>query len=541
VVLAVFSLAAVWFDPAGPARFAATTYSLHLGYLAYSLVLGLFTWQRAVGARLAAVTHLGDIAIFSVFQYLTLGPSSPFFVYFIFSLFCGAIRWGWRGTLSTAGAVLVAYLLMSVSMSRTLGPTEFELNRTIIRTIYLLVSTGLLVYLGRHEERLRLEMQRLARWPAAAGADRDAIVGQVLQHAARILGAQRAVAVWEEGEEPTVHVAAWPSSGSVITRHAPADLSPLVVPELDRATFLVTGDVDAEAPLATSDGRGDTSTWSAAALHPWLLRALAGTGLSSAVFRTGRVAGRAFFGGLNAAEPEVVWLTEVVAREIGASLDAMVSTQQLREIAAREERITLARDLHDGVLQALTGVRLEIRATASALGAASAGARDRLFAIERALAMEQRELRLFIGGLQPAPSRVDDEATLAGRLDAMRQRLTLQWKAPVTIRLVPEATHLPPGIEHAVQLMVHEAVVNALKHAQPSRVSVMLESDPREVRIVVNDDGCGFPFRGRYDHDALMTSETSPKSLLDRVAALGGRMSIESTDAGSRVEMRLSL
>jgi hypothetical protein len=80
-VLAVFSLAAVWFDPAEPARFAATTYSLHLGYLAYSLVLGLFTWQRAVGARLAAVTHLGDIAIFSVFQYLTLGPSSPFFVY----------------------------------------------------------------------------------------------------------------------------------------------------------------------------------------------------------------------------------------------------------------------------------------------------------------------------------------------------------------------------------------------------------------------------------------------------------------------------
>jgi hypothetical protein len=89
VVLAVFSLAAVWFDPAEPARFAATTYSLHLSYLAYSLLLGLFTWQRAVGARLAAATHVADIAIFSVFQYLTLGPSSPFFVYFIFSLFFG--------------------------------------------------------------------------------------------------------------------------------------------------------------------------------------------------------------------------------------------------------------------------------------------------------------------------------------------------------------------------------------------------------------------------------------------------------------------
>ena len=60
----------------------------------------------------------------------------------------------------------------------------------------------------------------------------------------------------------------------------------------------------------------------------------------------------------------------------------------------------MARDLHDGVLQSLTGIRLEMRAVAAALDE-TPSTRDRLFAIERALAIEQRELRFFIGGLGP--------------------------------------------------------------------------------------------------------------------------------------------
>jgi signal transduction histidine kinase len=318
-------------------------------------------------------------------------------------------------------------------------------------------------------------------------------------------------------------------------------LYPLVRQELEQATLLMTGPVGADGTMLGSDGKGGLTTWSASALHPWLLGALRGMGLSSAIFKTERVAGRVFFCDLGAAEPEVVWLTEVVAREIGASLDAVHTTEHLREIAAGEERINLARDLHDGVLQSLTGIRLEIRAMASSLDAAAAGARDRLFAIERALAIEQRELRLFIVGLQPSPMPASDEATLAGRLNAVGERLTLQWKAPVTIRIAPGATGLPERIDQAVPLMVHEAVVNALKHAQPSRVAVTLEGGPGELRIVVSDDGRGFPFRGRYDHETLITTDAGPRSLMDRVTALGGRMSIESTDAGSRVEMRLSL
>jgi two-component system sensor histidine kinase UhpB len=103
----------------------------------------------------------------------------------------------------------------------------------------------------------------------------------------------------------------------------------------------------------------------------------------------------------------------------------------------------------------------------------------------------------------------------------MRERIALEWKMPVNI-IRCAAERLPAGIERAVPLMLHEAIVNALKHGQPSQVAVAVYATRDEVRIIVTDNGHGFPFRGRLNHRALAESRVGPKSLLDRVAALGG-------------------
>jgi signal transduction histidine kinase len=254
------------------------------------------------------------------------------------------------------------------------------------------------------------------------------------------------------------------------------------------------------------------------------------------------VAGRIFFTGVGTSTAESLALAEVVAREIGASLDQLHVTRQLQEIAASEERIRVARDLHDGVLQSLTGIRLEIRSVAVTLEDGSAAARDHLFGIERALAIEQRALRTFIGDLSPGRRATSAEAghdELGARLEALRQRVAAEWKVPVTIRVIHDSGSLPERILDAVPPMVHEAIVNALKHSHPSRVTVTLEGEPGGLRVVVSDDGHGFPFRGHYDHAALARSNAAPRSLLERLTSLGGELSIDSTDAGSRVEMRV--
>jgi len=108
--------------------------------------------------------------------------------------------------------------------------------------------------------------------------------------------------------------------------------------------------------------------------------------------------------------------------------------------------------------------------------------------------------------------------------------------------VAPQNMALPTATEQAVRLMVREAVVNALKHAQPSRVSVDVESDGRDtVRIVVGNDGRGFPFRGRLDHAELVATNAGPSSLRDRVSSLAGTLAIESTPTGSRVEISVPI
>jgi signal transduction histidine kinase len=290
--------------------------------------------------------------------------------------------------------------------------------------------------------------------------------------------------------------------------------------------------------MMVSYARGKQETWTGVPVNAQLLDRVYGNGLASAPLKVGSVTGRVFFTDLGSSATEGLPLTDLVAREIGSSLDQLHITKQLQEVAAAEERIRLARDLHDGVLQSLTGVRLEIRAVAGLEGVANA-IRDRLVAIERALAGEQRELRFFIADLEP-DGRGRNDSPLAHRLQALLKRIALEWKTPVTIRVADEISPVSQQIEQAVPLMVHEAVVNALKHGHPSRVTVSVEGTSGELRVIVTDDGRGFPFRGRYNHAALVEGHTGPKSLVERVTALGGEMSIESSEAGARVEFKLS-
>lgn len=89
------------------------------------------------------------------------------------------------------------------------------------------------------------------------------------------------------------------------------------------------------------------------------------------------------------------------------------------------------------------------------------------------------------------------DSTLADRLQALRERVALEWKVPVTIRITPVPFALSAALHQAVPLMAHEAIVNAVKHAHPTRIAVDVQIDDGVLRMIVSDDGSGFAFRGR--------------------------------------------
>lgn len=539
IVLASVSLFGVWWDPAEPARNAELTYSLYSFYVVYALAVGLLVWRATGSGVLPKVLHAVDVILASVFQYLTLGPSSPFFIYFTFVLFAAALRWGWQATVLTAVVLLSAIAGMAVRLHDTTGFLGIAPNRLVIRVGYLLVVTLLLVYLGQHEERLREEIQHLSRWPKPVGDDWGNSVQAMLRHASGIMAADRALVVWSAEDEPWLYLASWPSP-SRIERHEPSFLEAFEPREIGDASFMLDGDVRRPGPQQVF-AAPYPRVWRGQAIPEVLAPYLAGTGLASSPIRSSHVGGRVFFSGLTVT-PESLPLVEVVGREVGLLLDQLYEHEQSRRLAVAEDRVRLARDLHDGLLQSLTAVRLELRTLAGRGNVQDDGHREtRLGAIEQALGIEQRELRSFIDELRVTGTSSRSGGSLHQRLNELRQRMTLEWHTPIDIRVTPAGLSVPPVVDREVPFMVHEAIVNALKHGQPTRVVVELSAKEGALHIAVEDDGGGFPFQGRFDSSALEGIKGGPRSLLERVKLLGGDVLVDSSSAGSRVDLLLPL
>ncbi len=380
-------------------------------------------------------------------------------------------------------------------------------------------------------------LRKVSGWPLVVDTSVAAGIRKVLAHAASVVGAECAVAVWETEEEPWIFIAASSGSPEQMVRHAPDRLTPAVHPDLESATLLSREGCGADTDVTISRD-GTIARWHGTPVHEDIARHLGGRGFASASFKVEHHSGRTFFSGLSSATDDDIPLVEVVSREVGNSLEQLYGHDRLQQLAIREDRIRVARDLHDGVLQSLTGARFQLQFLADD---APASVRDRLLAIERAIAIEQRELRLFIDALKPALPR-QAAGPVANGLEAERARLAAEWKTPISLRVEPANMALPPATDQAVRLMVREAVVNALKHAQPSRIAVEVESsDSSSVRIVVSNDGRGFPFRGRFDHEQLAASNAGPASLRERVHELAGTLAIESMPTGSRVEISVPI
>jgi signal transduction histidine kinase len=381
-------------------------------------------------------------------------------------------------------------------------------------------------------------LQKVSGWPVFVDVSIAGAASKLLTHAASVVQCERAIALWEAEDEPWVYVATSDGTSAGVVRHAPAELEPAVPAELEGATFVSSGTAgDAMAVIVSQGGR--VREWDGEPVTPAIAAWLAGSGLASAPFEVERLQGRTFFSGRQHTTMELVPLLDVVAHEVGNSLERLHLHDRLQQLALREERIRVARDLHDGVLQSLTGIRLRLQSLADSLdGAASVG--EHLRAVERAIAAEQRELRLFIEELKPPARREPPSGVVATALHELRGRLALEWSTPITARVTPEDLAIPASLDPAVRLLIREAVVNALKHAQPTRVSVDVALLPDStLQIIVADDGRGFPFHGRIEHDECAATQAGPVSLRERLISVGGSLAIESHANGSRIEMKV--
>ena len=216
---------------------------------------------------------------------------------------------------------------------------------------------------------------------------------------------------------------------------------------------------------------------------------------------------------------------------------------RLRKAAALEERVRVAGDLHDSLLQAQAGAALQLLAARRLLDRRPEAARQGLEEVQNLLERGELEMRSFIRGLRPESSlrSKTSDVDLADRLDTLRHQVQRQWPLTVNIHLNGATDRVPTTLRDDVYHLAQEAIINAARHADASVVSLDLSSTSSDVRLEVVDDGRGFPFHGTFDLQGLNRMKAGPLTLKERVARLEGDLTLYSTDAGSVVIMKLPI
>ncbi|WP_411701134.1 sensor histidine kinase [Conyzicola sp.] len=208
-----------------------------------------------------------------------------------------------------------------------------------------------------------------------------------------------------------------------------------------------------------------------------------------------------------------------------------------RERAVGEERTAMARDLHDLVASHMSAIAIR---SGAALATPPDAARDRaaLEAIRESALAAHADMRSMITLLRDSATPERDSATPAtatlGDLPALLGRAGgMGVKAQLVDDRAAGAT-VPSATEHAAFRIAQEAVINAVQHAPGSEVKVRLATgDDGGLHLVVRST------RTRRAAEAASSGGVGLLTMAERARAVGGELSVESTDAEWVVEARL--
>jgi signal transduction histidine kinase len=203
--------------------------------------------------------------------------------------------------------------------------------------------------------------------------------------------------------------------------------------------------------------------------------------------------------------------------------------------ASERERSRWARELHDETLQQLAALRVLLS------GALRSGDPERLQAAVGEAVGHLRtgvaDLRSLITDLRPAAL---DEFGIESALEALAERVRRQTDAVVNLEIdlihddETDSRH-PPEIEATVYRVVQEALTNAVKHGEATRVQVRVSDRDGTVDVTVRDDGKGFNPQETSTGFGLL-------GIRERLALVRGTLKIESAPGmGTTLHISISL
>lgn len=290
-----------------------------------------------------------------------------------------------------------------------------------------------------------------------------------------------------------------------------------------RGQFLITNGADLGGVLATGEPAPVTTNGLPLAEGPWLAVPLGSPdGTAQGVLALAKLPG---------AEAAALPMLRAFAAQAAVALELAERRSEAERFAVFEDRDRIARDLHDLVIQRLFATGMALEGSARLIRERPDEAETRVRRAVDDLDGTIRELRSTIYGLQaPADGPASLRALMLQTVDAGTEQLGF---AP-SLRLEGLIdTLVPPPVAEHLLAALREALSNAARHAQASKVDIVIAARDGSLVLEVADDGVGVPTVGRRSGLANLDS---------RAAGFGGALMIESVPGdGTRLTWRVPL
>ena len=564
VALIIAALLTIWMEPVRGFVYSRWLYWLLTGYLVHAVVVMLlvrFRPQSTTAFRL--VVHSVDILWPVLISLFATAQRGPFFLFFVFVMAAAAYRWGLWETVGTA-AIAVALLwaeafavriglepvsdrwLQLVHLPR-LGVSVRELDpqQLVMSSVYLIVLGFLLGYMSENQKTVRAERAVITRVLSSTRVEAGLTMTlqQILGEVMTIYGASRVLAASQEINSYRVFLAE--------VKHGAEGIEPLrwreALPESEKL-YLYDSPIDAMYASRTSngfhtvlldrDGSRLRDADTAFLLALGTVETFESVASVKLLFGT-EWAGRVFLFDpkmMGNPEEELRFLQEF-AQQVGPAIYNVYLMRRLRERAGAVERARFARELHDGAIQSLIAVEMQLDVLRRQSGTQAPVVNAELGRIQQLLREEVLKLRELMQEMKSFEVNAD---RLLGFISDTVERFRRETGIAAEFVSELERVDLAQKVCRELARIVQESLVNVRKHSGAHNVLVRLARRSGNLQLTVEDDGKGFPFAGTLSHAELETTGKGPAIIRERVRLVAGELTIESTPGhGARLEVRI--
>lgn len=507
-------------------------------YLGASLILALaqnLPWVAELPLPLPV-----DLAALAVFLVLTKSVVAFWFVYLFVALASG-IRVGTRRSILLVGIVTLALLIRTAIN----GPLAWEqmLSWIALSTGTFAAGAGV-AFLGSRQRRHASEQEFLAQITGQLEVDRGMaeslrrVLGQLVQ----AFHCEEAVLAFRDTDIERIFV--WRYRAGDESR-----LTPENVP-VNRSDGFLLDQPDASVCWNQLEGPGEGFGWSRKDGRrlkdlprlPGPMRQELGwrSVLGVTLDLGGQPVGRLMLGNAQRRffTQDLQWLERIV-RHLGQPLQNLFLLRHIRAHAIEGERSRISREIHDGILQTLLSVDIQLDVLRRKVPGDPEQAVGALASLQQTVRNETDELRRMVTDMRPL--RVQS-ADLVDLMRGFAERFRNESSLALDLLIDAAELQIPDRICRDIFQIYRESLHNVKKHAHASHVVVKLWQNESEVVLVVDDNGEGFSFAGRFSGDELDRLRLGPISIKERTRSVGGVLTVESTPGhGARLTVEVPL